>query len=264
MLEPPITARRIAADLRALGLRRGDAVLVHSSLRSLSGPRSMVVGGAVGVIDALLDALGPAGTLIMPTFSSYLSEPSHWTQPPAPPDWWPIVRAHLPPYRRDATPSQGVGVVPEVFRAMAGVVRSAHPQASFSAHGPHAREIVEPHPLADPLGEGSPLGRLHAMDARVLMLGAPWRGCTAFHLGELRAGLAPTSVRQGAPVQEGSSAKWVEWSEPLVSVDGFGPVGDAFERSRAVASGMVGRAHTRLFSVRAAVDFAEQRLPAVR
>lgn len=53
----------IAADLqstlRALGLRPGDLVMVHASLRAL-GP---VDGGPAAVLDALLDVIGPAGTL---------------------------------------------------------------------------------------------------------------------------------------------------------------------------------------------------------
>jgi len=61
-----MTARRIIADnLLRLGLRRGGAVLAHSSLRSLG----QLPGGAETVITALLDALGPEGTLMMPALS---------------------------------------------------------------------------------------------------------------------------------------------------------------------------------------------------
>ncbi|NOY81286.1 MAG: AAC(3) family N-acetyltransferase [Kiritimatiellaeota bacterium] len=56
----------IAAELTALGLRRGDIVLLHSSLSSLGH----VEGGADALIDAFLDVLGPEGTLVVPTFGA--------------------------------------------------------------------------------------------------------------------------------------------------------------------------------------------------
>ncbi len=59
-----MTQHEIQADLRALGLKAGDIVLLHSSLSSL-GP---VEGGADAVIDAFLGVLGASGTLVAPTF----------------------------------------------------------------------------------------------------------------------------------------------------------------------------------------------------
>lgn len=50
----------ITADLRRLGLQPGDLVMVHASLKAL-GP---VEGGAAGVAQALLDAVGPGGTVM--------------------------------------------------------------------------------------------------------------------------------------------------------------------------------------------------------
>ena len=59
-----VTRRQIGEDLKRLGVRRGDAVMMHSSLSAL-GP---VEGGAETVVDALLDAVGPSGTLLVPAF----------------------------------------------------------------------------------------------------------------------------------------------------------------------------------------------------
>ena len=56
---------KICKDLHALGVRAGDTILVHSSLKSL-GP---VPGGAETVIQGLLKALGDDGTLLFPAFS---------------------------------------------------------------------------------------------------------------------------------------------------------------------------------------------------
>ena len=58
-----LTQRDIEDGLTALGLQPGAIVVVHSSLSSL-GP---VDGGANAVIDALVEVVGPGGTLMMPT-----------------------------------------------------------------------------------------------------------------------------------------------------------------------------------------------------
>ena len=55
----------LTADLQRLGVNAGDLVMVHSSLRSLG----MVDKGAQTVVDAFLDALGPSGTLVGPSFT---------------------------------------------------------------------------------------------------------------------------------------------------------------------------------------------------
>lgn len=51
------TVERIKTDLRKLGVKENNNLLVHSSLRSLGE----VPGGAELVVCALLEALGPHG-----------------------------------------------------------------------------------------------------------------------------------------------------------------------------------------------------------
>jgi aminoglycoside 3-N-acetyltransferase len=59
--DEPRTRGSLALDLRRLGLESGDVVLVHSSLSALG----CVCGGAVAVVQALLDAVGPAAAGLM-------------------------------------------------------------------------------------------------------------------------------------------------------------------------------------------------------
>src|SRR5215217_4930954 len=55
-----VTRSRMAADLRALGVPEGGAVMVHARMSAVG----WVVGGSGTVVLALLDALGPDGTLM--------------------------------------------------------------------------------------------------------------------------------------------------------------------------------------------------------
>src|SRR5690349_11757278 len=127
--EFPATVSSLAADLAALGVAPGMTLVVHSSLKSLG----WVNGGPVAVILGLEQALGPEGTLVMPTHSSDLSDPANWVAPPIPESWWETVRATMPAYDPDLTPTSYMGAIPEAFRKQDGTLRSAHPAASFAA-----------------------------------------------------------------------------------------------------------------------------------
>lgn len=59
----PASMASLTTDLRALGVRGGTTVMVHAALSSFG----YIAGGAHAVVLALLDAVGDAGTLIMPT-----------------------------------------------------------------------------------------------------------------------------------------------------------------------------------------------------
>src|SRR3954454_8627179 len=96
----PVTVDTLRADFAALGVCPGMTLIVHSSFRTLGG---WVCGGPAAVILALEDVLGPTGTLVMPTHSGDLSDPTQWHHPPVPEAWWPIIRDAMPAYRPDLT-----------------------------------------------------------------------------------------------------------------------------------------------------------------
>jgi len=70
--EGPADARReipraaVTAQLHALGVEPGGVLLVHTSYRAVRP----VEGGPPGLIEALRAALGPEGTLVMPSWGS--------------------------------------------------------------------------------------------------------------------------------------------------------------------------------------------------
>lgn len=147
----PATVESLQEDLRALGVRPGTVLLVHSSLSSMG----WVCGGPVAAIVALQQTLGPEGTLVMPGHSTYLTEPSRWESPPVPESWWPIIRETMPAFDPDLSPTRHIGAIGEAFRKQRGVLRSSHPQFSFCARGPRAAEILKGHSLTYGLGKSS-------------------------------------------------------------------------------------------------------------
>ena len=249
----PATRSTIAADLAALGVEPGMTLMVHSSLSRLG----FVAGGAHAVVLALLDAVGPDGTVMMPTLSGHLSDPAAWMNPPVPESWWEAIRAETPPYDPDLTPTRDMGAIVECFRHLPGVRRSAHPTASMAAIGPRAAELLEPHDLAYPLGEASPLARLYDLDGHVLLLGVTHANNTSLHLAEYRSPppSGPPWVRRGAPVMRGGEATWVTYDD-LEDDDGdFHELGEAFATTGLERRGAIGAGVGRCMRSRDIVDF---------
>jgi aminoglycoside N3'-acetyltransferase len=223
----------VADQLRALGVREGGVLLVHTSFRAVRP----IEGGPLGLIEALNDALGPSGTLVMPAWTGVDDEPFD----PA----TTAVAADL-------------GVVAGTFWRLPGVVRSKHPFA-FAAAGPRAEEIVaDPLPLP-PHISASPVGRVHELDGQVLLLGVGHDADTTLHLAELIADVpyrTPkhiTDVRGGRPVR-------IEYLENDHCCVRFA-LADGWLREKGLQSeGRVGNGHARVARARHIVDAALERL----
>lgn len=156
------TRIQLRRDLFDLGIRPGDAVLVHSSFRALGG----VEGGAAGFFETFRDCLGPDGTLVLPALSYY------------------YVSARQPVFDVRLTPvCPGVGYLPEFFRTQVpGVIRSLHPTHSCCMAGRDAAWLAEGHELDEtPVGPHSPFSKLPALGGRILMLGCSADRNTSMH-----------------------------------------------------------------------------------
>jgi aminoglycoside 3-N-acetyltransferase len=250
----PATVRSLTGDLAALGVPRGGTLLVHSSLRALG----WVAGGAEAVVEALLAALGPEGTLVVPSFSTARTDPARWQHPPVPESWWPVIRAETPAFDPRVSSTRQMGVIVDCVLRWPGTVRGPHPHVSLAAHGPLAASIVSPHPLDAGLGDASPMGRLYDLDAHVLLLGVGHGNNSSLHLAETRAGFPGKEFyEEGAAVLVDGERRWVTFTDFQTDDEDFPDVGAAFEASGDTTRvGRVGAGEARLMRQRALVDFA--------
>lgn len=247
----PATAQSLLADLRALGLGEGDTVLTHTSMSQIG----WISGGAEALAEALLNAIGPEGTLVVPAQTGANSDPQNWRSPPVPAAWWGRIRDTMPPFDPARTPTRMMGVLPEFVRLLPGAVRSPHPQVSFAAIGPKAEALMHPQPLEAGLGEASPLARLYADAAKVALLGIGFERCTAFHLAEHRSNRLRLQ-ETGAAMLIGGKRIWRGFVAPNYNSDDFEECGRRFRQTGAVRQGPVGAGQGDVFSLSAGVDFA--------
>lgn len=255
----PVTGKELTRALAGLGLGDGDVVLVHASLSSLG----FVVGGALTVVQALLDAVGGSGTIVAPTFTAGNCDPARWavTRGRAVPEpWWPTVRESLPAFDPGVTPSENMGAVAELVRTWPGAVRSAHPQTSFASVGAAALPLMRNHPWTCHLGPGTPLARLAARTAKILLLGVSYRVCTAFHLAEYQQ-VNPPLRDYECVVGENGRTRWFRYHDVLLDDSDFEQIGRALEGSDntvEVNAATIGSGTARLIPMDVCVSFARE------
>ncbi len=231
---PAAERATLVGQLRALGVRAGGVLLVHTSFRAVRP----VADGPAGLIAALREALGPEGTLVMPS----------WGDDDATP--FDPAATHVAP---------DLGVVAETFRHQPGVVRSAHPFA-FAAVGPWAVDITrDPLPLP-PHAAASPVGRVHELDGEVLLLGVGHDADTTLHLAELLGGAPYRTPKHCTVADVDGRPVRVEYGENDHCCERFALADDWLRARGLQREGVVGSASARLLRSRDIVSVACEQL----
>jgi aminoglycoside N3'-acetyltransferase len=207
------TTRILFDDLRRLGLEAGDVVLQHPSFKAL-GP---VAGGPAAALDALLAAVGPAGTLLAfvswdrSPYDAFVSGPGLARDERAA---WPAFDPSAAGVDRAIA-----GVLGGLLAGHPAAARSANPDLSFAAVGREARALVEGHALDHGFGPGSPLDRLAGVGGKVLLLGAPLGSATIVHHAEYLCDVpGKLTVEYEVPILVGGQKVW----RPVTQLDSNG------------------------------------------
>jgi aminoglycoside 3-N-acetyltransferase len=152
--------------LQKLGIGSGATLLVHSSYDAFTG----FSGKPTDVIAVLQSVVGTTGSVMMPTLPFTSTAVAY-------------ARSN-PVFDVRRTPSR-MGLISELFRRSAGVVRSVHPTHPVAVAGERAEQLVEGHFQADtPCGKGSPFARLLDVSGKILLLGTDIGVLTFYHTVE--------------------------------------------------------------------------------
>ncbi len=160
------TPADLVASLRALGVREGDLLCIHSSFDRFLG----FTGSWGDAIRALQESVGDGGGIIMPTqpFTSTAVE---------------YVRAH--PVTDLARAPSRMGLLTEILRRTPGVARSIHPTHPVAAWGAGGLALLDNDWEArTPCGRGTAYHRLLERDGKILFLGTPIHTMTFYHCVE--------------------------------------------------------------------------------
>jgi aminoglycoside 3-N-acetyltransferase len=153
----------ITAGLQQFPSLTDAGVMVHSSLRSFG----QVEGGALSVIQALMEVITPSGMLMMPTFNHGFA-----------------FEEGAPGYYHPGETPTINGAIPDLFWRLPGVSRSLDPTHPIAAWGKHSREYTQHHHRTLTMGLQSPLGRLYQAGGYVLLLGVGYGSNTFHHVVE--------------------------------------------------------------------------------
>ena len=234
MSQRAIPGPELTAQILQVGVTPGGVLLVHASFSKV-GP---VEGGPGALITALQAALGPAGTLVMPSMSD---DDDH-------------------PFDRRTTPCLGMGVLADTFWRTPGVLRSDSPHA-FAAIGPQAARMTADHPIDVPHGLNSPVGRVYELDGQILMLGVGHDANTTVHLAEAQEGVRYRREKF-ATITQGGQAVRRRYSEIDHCCENFKLVDGWLDAEKRQRRGQVGHAEARLAGSRDVVEAVRARLRA--
>ena len=213
-------------------MQSGGVLLVHTAFSRVRP----VEDGPLGLIAALRAALGPRGTLVMPSMTGDDDRP----------------------FDPKSTPCIDLGIVADSFWRLPDVLRSDSPHA-FAAAGPQAARITAPHPVDAPHGLVSPVGRVYTLDGQVLLLGVEHDANTTIHLAEALANVRYRRPKYVTVVEDGAPTR-VDYGEIDHCCQNFDLVDGWLDQRGSQRKGQVGHAPARLARSRDIVAVVTERL----
>ena len=253
------TRTQLVSDLQRLGVRAGDVVMAHASLRAIGE----VAGGPDEVHLAIKDAITDEGTLLM-----YASCPRYFDE---------IGRGNLTPDEEEeiadklpafdaisARSARDNGALVELFRTWPGSRVNNH-VARFVAWGKHTEYLFSEQPWDFAFGKGSALERFTELGGKILLLGSDHDAVTYLHYAE-HIGDFPDKLiaRFKVPVLEDGHRVWREMAEVDTSKRAhnnwpdsfFAQIVDAFLEKSGNKGGRVGYAVSHLVPAQGLLDYA--------
>ena len=241
-MQEPLTQEDIVDGLTRLGLERGAAVEVHSSLSSLG----FVEGGAPTVIKALMEVVGEEGAIVM---SAYLVTPP---LPLTADDKAKGIIAKVRFLDEAADCKTGMGIIADTFCRCPNTCmgKGEHRVCAWGHNAHHHSQGY---------------GYLLSIDGWVLLLGVDINRCSSMHTAEDKIEWPkeitehfqlPDEIRRQYP-----DTNWyIQYHDPRKPLpeSAWGKVQIEAERRGLIKRGRIGQAECLLFKGKPVVDLYEE------
>jgi aminoglycoside 3-N-acetyltransferase len=257
----------LANDFRKLGIKAGDTVMLHASVRAVGE----IAGGPDQIHLALKSVLTSEGTLMMyascPRYYDEVGRGNLTTEQER------EIREKLPVFDPlTARSARDNGTLVEFFRTYSDSRVNSH-VARFVFWGKQTEYLMSSQPWNYAFGVGSPLDRFLALEGKVVLLGSDHDTVTFLHFVEHVADIPGKRIaRYQVPVMEDGRRVWRAMEEFDTSDDGvhphwpdrfFAKIVDSFLAKTGNSGAPVGNAMSYLLSARELVDFTLPLIKAV-
>jgi aminoglycoside 3-N-acetyltransferase len=204
-----LNRKQLVGDLRGLGLKSGDIVMLHASMRAVG----VLIGGPDELHLAAEEAAGPGGTLLM-----YVGCEDGFDdvgRGALSPEEEREVLAHQPPFDfQAARASRAFGILAEFFRSYPGTRMSQSVCGRMAARGARAAWLTADQPWNYGFGRGSPLDKLCGAGGKVLLIGSDHDEVTLLHFAEHAANFDGKRIaRYKVPIVREGARSWVDCEE---------------------------------------------------
>lgn len=214
-------------DFISIGIQPGNMLLIRGDL----GAVGRVVGGANTFIEALLELLGPEGTIVSLAFTgaSFLKKPK-------------IEDAFFTGKKSYA------GALPNAMLAYPNAKRSRHPMCSYVAIGKHADHITADHDENSPAYE--PVRKVIEADGKCILVGCVKSspGFTTAHLAEHDLGMASRVIFSKSATtyykDKNHELKLFRRNDPGLCSNSYWKFYSSYVREEVLTAGFVGKAYS--------------------
>lgn len=237
-----ITKEQMIQHLKALGITKGMVLLLQCDIKKLPP----IAGGMQMIIDCLIELVGYEGTIVCPTFTPYMCDPSN-ASVRMDRNLWKEIRSSMKAFHKKITLPQNEFA--KQFLVNEGVVRSYHPLYSFAAWGKYAKTICDMHPLHFGLNEDSPLGKISELNGYCVMLGESFEQSLMFTYVKYRKKNLPIKV-VCAPIESNRVVMWKSMLDYELSDHDFSRVKTIMEDKQIVKKTHLGNASCLLFNAK--------------
>ncbi len=232
-----VTFESATTTFKSLGLKSGDIVELHGSLKAIG----LVSGGPNTIIDALIKVLSHEGTLLMSAQYSTNTEPAHWEHPPVAIEAFKLIRATHPPFKGRESYLGWMGSLAQTLQLKEQTLFSDHPNMAVMAIGKQARWLTSDAPLTPAFGLNSPFEKAIQLKAKVLLIGVDYNVLTGMHVAEAYSGFRPFRI-DSATILHNGKPKRIKILDYDYDSDAFTQIGLAYEKEHPIQSVQLGSA----------------------